>query len=47
MAKYEELIDDFELEKRIKTINQFDILRKNLGKQGVFDRIANFILREN
>ena len=38
---------DIKSEKRIKTINQFDILRKNLGKQGVFDRIANFILREN
>ena len=31
----------------MKTIKQFDILRKNLGEQGVFDRIANFILKEN
>tara|TARA_Y100001960_G_scaffold102059_1_gene109762 strand:- start:509 stop:1225 length:717 start_codon:yes stop_codon:yes gene_type:complete len=38
---------DIKSEKRMKTIKQFDILRKNLGKQGVFDRIANFILREN
>ena len=38
---------DIKSEKRIKTINQFDILRKNLGRRGVFDRIANFILREN
>ena len=38
---------DIKSEKRMKTIKQFDILRKNLGRRGVFDRIANFILREN
>jgi len=30
---------------RMETIKHFDKLRKNLGQQGVFDRIADFILR--
>ena len=38
---------DVKSKKRIKTIKHFDSLRKNLGRRGVFDRIANFILREN
>ena len=38
---------DIKSKKRMKTVRHFDALRKNLGQRGVFDRIANFILREN
>ena len=38
---------DIKSKKRMKTIKHFDALQKNLGQKGVFDRIANFILREN
>ena len=38
---------DIKSKKRMKTVKHFDALRKNLGQRGVFDRIANFILREN
>ena len=36
---------DIKSKKRMETIKHFDKLRKNLGQQGVFDRIADFILR--
>ncbi len=38
---------DIKSKKRIQTIKHFDALRNNLGRRGVLDRIANFILREN
>ena len=35
---------DIKSNKRQKTLESFDSLRKSLGKPGVFDRIANFII---
>ena len=38
---------DLKSKKRLKTVKNFDTLRKNLGQRDVFHRIANFILQEN